>query len=280
LIETWDGNSWTVTPTPSKGTQAYLRGVSCASANSCVAAGTYDNGTVDQTLIEAWNGTAWSIVASPNDGTADNSLTGVSCAASNACVASGAFTGGSVSHTLIESWKGSKWSIVSSPDKGASDNALNGVSCASATNCETIGSAEIGTQSEALVESFNGKKWSVTPTPDPGGTGSSEFNAVSCAGSSTCAAVGDFFPESIDQTLAETWNGSIWSIKWSANFGPFSNMLDSIWCVTSTQCVAVGGYSTSESGADQTLVQNWDGARWSITSNLREFDKLRCGRGE
>ena len=40
LVESWDGTDWTVTPSANTDTvQNYLYGVSCASADSCIAAG-------------------------------------------------------------------------------------------------------------------------------------------------------------------------------------------------------------------------------------------------
>jgi hypothetical protein len=54
LVETWDGTSWTVTPSPNQVALGNtLNGVSCVSTTSCVAIGTYFNGSRDQTLVVA-----------------------------------------------------------------------------------------------------------------------------------------------------------------------------------------------------------------------------------
>jgi hypothetical protein len=54
LVETWDGTNWSVTPSPSQVPLGnYLNGVSCVSASSCVAVGSYLNGSHDQTLVIA-----------------------------------------------------------------------------------------------------------------------------------------------------------------------------------------------------------------------------------
>lgn len=105
LIETWNGTTWKVVPSPNEGPAAaynYLDGVSCVSARDCTAVGTYGN--VSKTLIETWKGTAWKIVASPNGahGTTVNVLFGVSCASTAMCSAVGNYGTLDRRKTLIE----------------------------------------------------------------------------------------------------------------------------------------------------------------------------------
>ena len=77
LVESWDGTSWSITPSPnpagSDGSQ--LQSVSCVSATTCTAAGFgFYNGSQCanfsasscQALIEMWNGTAWSVTPTLN----------------------------------------------------------------------------------------------------------------------------------------------------------------------------------------------------------------------
>jgi hypothetical protein len=64
LVETWDGTSWTITPSPNVGTNgSVLIGLSCPSASFCVAVGVGDG-----TLIETWDGAKWMVVPSPSPG--------------------------------------------------------------------------------------------------------------------------------------------------------------------------------------------------------------------
>jgi hypothetical protein len=71
LIESWDGSTWSIVPSPnpSLAENSSLGGVSCTSPSACTAVGSYDTSTGTETLVETWNGTAWSIVPSPNAGT-------------------------------------------------------------------------------------------------------------------------------------------------------------------------------------------------------------------
>jgi hypothetical protein len=93
LAELWDGTTWSVVPTPNRGSgpDDDLSGVSCASAGACTAVGSYLNSSTHfgQTLIESWNGTTWSLAPSPSRGAGGNSLDAVSCASADACTAVG-----------------------------------------------------------------------------------------------------------------------------------------------------------------------------------------------
>src|SRR5439155_5699277 len=114
--------------------------VSCISARSCTAAGSYFNGDSFQTLIESWNGAAWSVVPSPNVIGKENFLSGISCISVTACTAVGqSFLPDKQidTRTLIETWNGAVWSIVPSPSPGTL-SLLSGVSCISVTACTAV----------------------------------------------------------------------------------------------------------------------------------------------
>ncbi len=110
MAESWNGSAWTVQSIPSPDTTqgSQLTGVSCTSATSCTAVGSYtssDFNTLGQTLtvVEAWNGTAWSLEDSPNAITG-GPLNAVSCGSSQTCTAVGLAQdqGGGANVTLIE----------------------------------------------------------------------------------------------------------------------------------------------------------------------------------
>src|SRR5215469_40824 len=84
------GTTWAVKPTPSiKGVGfSVLNGVSCTSANSCIAVG-YTVASARRSpkvrpLAERWNGTSWAVQATP--ALAYATLAGVSCPASAFCL--------------------------------------------------------------------------------------------------------------------------------------------------------------------------------------------------
>ena len=227
LVEHWDGGAWTLVTSPDEGAPSAsntLNGVSCASAGSCMAVGSFNS----QGLAEHWDGRRWSLVALPFEGpgSGEDVLNSVDCTSPRACVAVGYFDNSSGhSETLVESWDGKKWSIVASPNKGlaseygsftgATHDLLNGVHCSSPTSCAAVGVyVDANGDERSLAEQWDGKKWSVLPSPDKGGaSGTNVLDAVSCATSRSCIAVGNFLGGSGgSRTLAESWDGTKWAL--------------------------------------------------------------------
>ncbi|HET9075698.1 MAG TPA: hypothetical protein VFN68_02110 [Acidimicrobiales bacterium] len=281
LIERWDGSAWSIVASPdtSATEDNNLAAVSCVSASSCTAVGYYltgPNGLRHQTLIERWDGSAWSIVASPDtSATDDNELNGVSCVSASSCIAVGSYTflgpgNQEYSQALIERWDGSAWSISASPNTSATQNrSLNGVSCVSVSACTAVGiSAVTGPNNQPseqmLAEQWDGSAWRLTYPPKllpPG----SYLYGVSCISASACTAVGSHAVGSYWQTLIVQWDGGGWSLVTSPNPAPTgSNDLLGVSCPSVSACTAVGDSSYSQGYNTRTLVEQWDGAAWSI----------------
>jgi hypothetical protein len=265
--------TWTIVASPNRtaaGRHHFdpLYSISCASADDCTTVGNSNWHRYVRTLIESWNGTAWSIVPSPNRD-AHDVLYGVSCASVSACMAVGWYTHGtdsSQAKTLTESWNGTAWSIrpSPSPDPSLHYAHLAGVSCVSASDCTAVGyyTAADG-ELVPLAETWNGTTWSVTWTPRKGAH--SQLDAVSCPASGACTAVGTYTPakkNSTAKTLAESWNGSKWSVVPSPNPSA-GGYLDGVSCMAADSCTAVG---SGRDGADgqQTLAETWNGTAWTI----------------
>jgi hypothetical protein len=258
LIESWDGTNWSIEPSPNEGTgDNQLNGVTCLSPTDCVAVGyTGNTGGPEQTLIESWDGTTWSITSSPSVGTGDNQLNSVSCPSSSDCIAVGYAPGGA----LIENWNGDSWSVTSS----VANEGLGSITCLNVSFCVAVGA----TGSSTFIEAWNGMSWSVMPSPNQGTSGS-YLTGVSCSSSTSCVAVGEYLTPNegvlTSQNLAETWDGTNWSITQSALVDD-SSVLDSVSCVSSVSCTAVG-LSINEGGpevVDYTLAETWNGVSWSV----------------
>jgi hypothetical protein len=223
LIESWNGATWSIVPSPNTDVDNALFGVSCAGPAACMAVGRHDFPGPHplQTLIESWDGATWAVVPSPNTSSTDtNVLNGVSCRDAACMTVGWSFPGaGPTARTLIESWNGSVWSIVPSPNVfGAVLNVLNGVSCSAALSCTAVGSDSSTNRGagcpfspcNTLTESWDGSTWSIDSSPNPSSTNINELNAVSCAASSVCTAVGDYNAGGPElQTLIETSSTSL-----------------------------------------------------------------------
>jgi hypothetical protein len=244
-------------PSPAGSSGVVLQEVSCTSASACTAVGGYYNGSRRVTLAERWNGSEWTIQSTPNPASGNTELRGISCASSTSCKAVG--TRGS--EAVTASWNGSEWTLSLPSLEG--EARLEDISCASSTSCMAVGRRG----SEALTLVWNGTSWSVKSAPTPSGAkGNVELRGVVCLSSSSCTAVGSYVSASKvglpteEKTLAESWNGSEWTIKGSANMeGKSFNRLNAIACSTSIACAAVGGApNTNLSSESVTLAERWE----------------------
>jgi hypothetical protein len=271
LAEAWNGTSWSVetTPNPSGAKFSGLSGVSCNSAGGCTAVGeNTDSASVGMTLAEVWNGTSWSIQASANSKgvVQQGDLVGVACTSASACIAVGESVA-EVETALVEAWNGTSWSIESTPTpSGAEQSGLSGVACTSARACTAVGVfVDSSGVQDTLAEAWNGTLLSIQTTPVPSGAESSFLSGVACTSASACTAVGYYTDSSgVEDTLAEAWNGTSWSIQTTPDpSGAEGSNLAGVSCNSSGGCTAVGDY-TDSSGTQDTLAEAWDGTSWSI----------------
>lgn len=193
----WNGSTWSLVTVPTPGTPAatYLRDIACTSATSCVAVGSYTNGSgVPQALIESWNGTAWTVQTPPNpSGAVESVLRGVSCTSASACTAVGTYkksTNGAKQAHLLR-WNGTAWSLQSaSPPSGATAVDLADIACYSASGCVAVGSYATEAGSPALALRWNGSAWAAESTPPVAAGVAATLDGVSCSTEGDCVAVG------------------------------------------------------------------------------------------
>ena len=273
LAEVLWASEWSSQETPVVGSSSsYLWEVSCVSPNACTAVGEYENSShVDVTLAERWNGTEWATQSTPNPtGATRSALKGVSCTSSSACAATGFYKNSSGTYvTLAESWNGTEWSIQSTPNPtGASESRLLGLSCTAAGACTSVGEYQNSSGTYVtLAERWNGTEWSIQSTPNPTGASETALTGVSCASASACTATGYYKNSSGTYvTLAESWNGTAWSVQSTPNpTGAKESILFAISCVAANACTASGWYKNS-AGSEMTLAEAWNGTEWSIQS--------------
>jgi hypothetical protein len=244
---------------------SFLAAVSCTRPAACTAVGNYlaRSSGAQRTLAESWNGARWSVMPSPNRGRDDNVLEAVSCVSTDACMAVGYYEG-TPGGTLAESWDGIRWSVLPSPSPGGTGDDLSGVSCVSADACTAVGAA---TNSSGvvitLIEFWDGTRWSQvhSPNPDPSGNG---LTSVSCASADACMAVGFSGNNSgVHTTLAESWDGTRWSVLPTPSPGTNGTFLDGVSCVSAHACTAAGNAFDSN-GLHASLIESWDGTHWSV----------------
>jgi hypothetical protein len=109
--------------------------------------------------------------------------------------------------------------------------------------------------------------WSVETTPlEPGATESS-LTGVSCISSTFCMSSANYSTSTRPHAAyVSKWNGVEWAIQGlPAPEGSTAAWINSVSCVSTTACTAVGKY-TNSAGTKETLAEGWNGTKWSIQS--------------
>ena len=242
-------SGWSVQNTANPaGGSATLSGVSCFSADACIAVGLdVKSDGRNGPFAERWNGNQWVLQWTPHpSGATVSYLSAVSCPLRRVCVAVGTSDG---TRMLAERWNGARWSIqrTPSPRGGAKFLQATGVSCSSARACTAVGTY-VHHGDRRLAERWNGVRWTIQRTPRKE---DSFLRGVSCSSSRVCTAVGVAYrPSGREVPLAERWNGAKWTIQAS------SIPMVSVSCTSVGACTAVGG----------GFAERWDGTKWSIQS--------------
>ena len=293
LIEHWNGTQWKVVPSPNASSSVAdeLLAVAAVSASNIWAVGDYVSSGTAHALIEHWNGQSWSVVSSPFVNGIGNKLDAISIIGPKDIWAVGVYTDfNSVNHTLTEHWNGTQWSGVISPNKSVTglttNNVLTGVGAVSSTDVLAVGTYYTnGVDSfRTLAERWNGQSWSIVPSANRftslgkdnnvllGVTASATGTPWAVGASTLDIQTGDQAARST-QPLIERWDGTRWSTVASPSRLPDQGTLFGVARRSSSDVWAVGGETTG-TGHDVTLVERWNGTKWSVvpSPNLGTLD--------
>jgi hypothetical protein len=275
LTEHWNGSAWKIVfpPPAPNSSDNFLTGVKVISTNDIWAVGSYTNSdrTLSQTLTMHWDGTQWTVVPSPNKDVGNNKLTAVSGTSTSDVWAVGNFsnTNSGTFQPLTEHWNGTQWTIVNSPvAPSSSDNFLSAVKAIGKNNVWAVGYDYTidQTTSRTLIEHWNGTQWTVVPSPNKG-TRNNQLLGVTAVSANNIWTVGFFLNSNgAVRTLIEHWNGTQWAIVPSANANSTVNQLIGVTALSATNVWAVGYYFTSNN-IKQTLIEHWNGSKWSVVSS-------------
>jgi hypothetical protein len=246
LAEHWDGVTWTRQTIPVASGGGELYGISCPSADDCIAVGRAASAGTGHTamLAEHWDGSSWAQQPIPKATGSMSSLLSVSCPSGSNCTAVGENDDG---QSLAGHWNGSHWAIQPTPvPAGAYLSPLDGVSCPKAGFCLATGYYAMPNVaiSSAFTEIWDGHGWALQPLPLRADATGSELYGVSCVSAVRCTAAGWFTSQAPGHAnrlsaLAEYWTGSSWAPQPTAQ--PSANrILTAISCTGPRVCTAAG----------------------------------------
>jgi hypothetical protein len=259
LIEHFDGNVWSVVPSPSPGAlQNILHGVAAITDTDVWAVGgEQDSNGFWHTLTEHWNGSAWSIVNAIDAGQSGNQLYAVKALASNNVYAVGQQAGaGFPNQALIEHWDGTAWSVVSSPADVSASALPLGVT-ANGTLLTLVGEQETDNAFYTnYVAAGTSRSLSIQSTPNISATENDPFAVTTAADGSTWAVGWYIDPTSgnHDPLALQGVNG-VWSIVPTPVLGSgYDSGFAAITAVPGGGLWAVGVTGTSKSNYS-TLIE-------------------------
>jgi len=265
-----------------------LAGVTCVSAVDCWAVGDRfgsSSAKAGPALIEHYSGHIWSPVpaAPAQKGTLDE-LSGVACLSASDCWAVG-MRSGSHSGNLVEHYgTGSRWTVVSTPSP---QGELFAVTCQPLIGqCWAVGSSSDFRR--AITFRLVRGRWSYVK-PAQLQASFLQVSGVACAVPDDCLLVGFVTPKHAgSQSLAERWNGHVWSRVAVAGQLPGGGSLAGIDCrpgVVPITCWSVGQTVGKGSGLVpiHPLVEHWNGHTFTLArspfggpGNYPELKAVSC----
>ena len=111
----------------------------------------------------------------------------------------------------------------------------------------------------------SGSGWTAQSSPNPSGVSASELVGVSCPSAKACLAIGFSSGSRGRLLLAESWNGSRWTLlRPSVPAGAKSAEFVAVSCSAANACTAVGDYTKTTANQTLSLAERWTGRSWQI----------------
>lgn len=180
LIEHFDGQRWSIVPSPDPGTTGnVLYAVRALGARAAWATGEENgNGPLDRALILSWDGNKWETVNAPADPRASTRLLSLaSDRAGNVYAAGEAENDFRRTAALSETTNaGRRWSLERTPQVGKSDNHFYGMAADAGGARWAVGAwfdPKSGRQFTLTERAGAGEAWRIVDSPSPSKSGDS-----------------------------------------------------------------------------------------------------------
>lgn len=222
-------------------------------------------------LVEHGDGTAWHRVHVPSPKRAiDTYLLAVTAVSANDVWVAGSWTPDEQHFLpLTEHWDGTRWTVVSVPhQRGVGFNSLYGLTAVGPDDVWAAGLQLKGSyvSERPLVEHWDGTSWSIVATPKLSGVRYSV--ATSMAGGPSGQVIFGGWTQASDltvRTLVERWDGTGWRRVHTPNSTSLAwSEVTALHVVGPSDVWAVGFSNSSDQRTHRTLVEHWDGSRWSL----------------
>lgn len=160
------------------------------------------------------------------------------------------------------------WAVQRVPVLGGNDNTYGGVAAVSRRDVWVVGNYLPDTKASnqdatlATAAHLSGSRWTHTPVPKAGPNFSTLFGVA--ATHDRAWAVGVALDSAYHvHSLIEAWDGRAWHVAATPRLGTVRDMLYSAAAVSAHDVWAVGSRQGGN-GRFSTLIEHWDGRRWSV----------------
>jgi hypothetical protein len=304
LVDTVSHGQWvpgTFEPAAPAGSADYpVNAVACPAPGNCLTAGEYRDASSGHYtgLVATLSGGTWtaSSLSLPAGAGRDQEmeLHSLACPVPGNCVAVGSVYDGSGSDRgwgLIQTLRDGIWTAADAPlpaDAASGDNGkgnLYGVACPAPGNCVAVGfytSTAGGTQ--GLVDTLRNGTWTPASAPLPAGGSGPWLNAVSCATTSSCVAVGYYNTGAGPQGLIETLSRQSWRAATAPQpkgaVSQYGVQLQGVACPAAGMCVAVGYYNAdSKASTSYGFMDTLANGKWTAATASPSGNPGRGGKG-
>ncbi len=268
---------WTRAESPSPGFDLLL-GIDALTPNDAWAVGhSTVAGPFPRTLALHWDGVSWSVVPTPSPGNAD-ALFAVNGTSSRDVWAVGTWDGATRTKTLIEHWDGNLWSVSPSQNPGPGNNFLYDVEALTARDAWAVGARDDGSGfGQTLLQHWDGVSWQVVDSPNVG-TNNGLVSIAAVSPRDVWAVGWSRSSSSQSQPLIQHWNGRDWVAVPSPGAGAPNAALSAVVAIAWNDVWAVG-FRLSSPTHSETLIEHWDGRRWSIVPSPNVSTQLNILNG-
>lgn len=256
LIETLSGGSWTATEAPLPADAgpdplAALGAVSCPSAGSCVAVGSYiDTAGAEQGLVDTLSDGTWTATEAPLPPSTLNFAVGGSGSGSGSASAIATAT-----DAALRSAKSSTFRLAPTVTRKDVRRVIENRTFSWARPATAGPASASGALSRASSRARTKGYFSIGPV----------LTLVSCATTDACVASGDLLSLSGEQAVTDTLSAGTWTTSAVVPADAVENTqaeLEAVTCGASASCLADGTYNDAN-GNTQGLVETQTGGSWS-----------------
>jgi hypothetical protein len=177
------------------------------------------------------------------------------------------------SYLIAAGPQSSIFSVVPSPNPSKQGDTFNAGTVISPGDVWAVGykgANEPYNGAQTLTERFDGTAWTVVPSPNtnPAHCNYPDNNLTAVSGTTTNDVWAVGFNSSCGSVnpLALHWNGTHWGVVPSPKLnGSNNNQFSGVFALASNNVYAVG-WQAASNGGSLTLVEHFDGNKWSVVS--------------